>query len=292
MDKEFSFLNFDLSSTAKAAPAFILEFPFEITDNYSPVLKAYWDESIKTPLNYFKAAQEKLKECNADAVSIYFNIQEPQDSEKKQVLECCRTALEEILKICTVPLMIRLSGQPQWDIELAQNLFPTLDREVIISPVQAANYEQIINCAKNTPYKHHYVLRTPIDINLTKELNILSIDKGIEPKKILIDPEMGCIGYGIDYGYSIIERLKLARETGDKMLDMPVIVCAGEESYKAKESKSNDFSASWGELEKRAKMWEISTASALIAAGANIVVMWHPECIKTVKNQYSEVLCH
>ena len=292
MSKGFDFLNIDLSKGLNNPPAFILEFPYEVSENYSPVLKEYWGDVISNPVDFFRAVQQKAKSSGAKAICIYFNIQEPQETEKDSILLKCNDFFKSVLKICDFPLMVRFSGHGIWDIELAKVILPICDRELIISPVQSANYEELIKIAKATKFNHYFVLRTPIDINLTKELNILSIDAGVSEKNILIDPEMGCIGYGIDYGYSIIERICLARKDGDKMLDMPIIVCAGEESYKAKESKSFDFSSSWGELTQRAKMWEISTASSLIAAGANIIVMWHPECIEVLKKQHSEVLCH
>ena len=270
-------------------PIFGLEIPVEITENYSPVLKAFWGEDLEDTLNLFKKAQSVAKDFGADFLSLYFNALEPADSEKDKLKIKYKNILQEVLGVCKMPLMIKLSAHANWDIELANSLFEVLDREIIISPVQSANYKELILAAKKTPYSHKFVMRTPIDINLTKELNIISIDEGVKPCDILIDPDMGCIGYGIDYGYSIIERICLAREAGDKMLDMPVVVYAGEEAYKAKETKSTDFSSGWGELCERAKMWEISTASALISAGANVVVCWHPEVIKILKNQFCEV---
>jgi CO dehydrogenase/acetyl-CoA synthase delta subunit len=64
---------------------------------------------------------------------------------------------------------------------------------------------------------------------------------------------------------------------------MPIIAFIGEESYKAKEAKSNTFSEFWGEFEERQAMWEISGATAMISAGANIVVVWNEKSIETLK---------
>lgn len=271
---------------------FGLEIPIIISNNYSPVLKDFWGDELSDPCALFKKAQKIARDCGAEFLSLYFNTLEPSDCEKKDLLNKYKNILERVLKICKIPLMIRLSAHADWDIEMANSLFEILDREVIISPIQAANYKELITASRGTSFDHKFVMRTPIDINLTKELNILSVDEGVKPGDILIDPDMGCIGYGIDYGYSIIERICLAREAGDKMLDMPIIVYAGEEAYRAKETKSTDFSAAWGELSERAKMWEISTASSLISAGANVVVCWHPDVIKILKSQYCEVSCH
>lgn len=272
-------------------PLFALEIPIDINENYSCVLKNYWGANIISATNLFCSAQNISKEYDVSFLSLYFNLNVPPEADKAACIDKCEQILQNILDVCTLPLMIRLSGNAKWDVELASGIFRVIDREVIISPVQSANYKQIIELANNTGFKHTFVMRTPIDINLTKELNILSVDEGVSKNKILIDPDMGCIGYGIDYGYSIIERICLARNGGDKMLDMPIVVYAGEESYKAKETKSSDFPPSWGDLDTRAKMWELATASALIAAGANIVVCWHPYVLNVLKSLYCEVRC-
>jgi len=45
----------------------------------------------------------------------------------------------------------------------------------------------------------------------------------------------------------------------------------------------------WGDREKRAVLWETSTALPLLHAGANILVMRHPDAIKTIENAISEL---
>lgn len=287
---DLSFLNFDLEKKSYKNPIFALEILCHINENFSPVLRQYWGDVIFNPIEWFKSAQDRALELGASFVSIYFNSQEPQEYEKLTLLEKYKDILLKIQDAAKVPLMIKLSSHEAWDCELAKILIPLLKKSCIISPIQAANYKLILSAAKNSPIKHYFVLRTPIDINLTKELNILSIDEGLSADRILIDPDMGCIGYGIDYGYSIIERICLARTEGDNMLNMPIIVFAGEESYKAKETKSTDFAASWGELDLRARCWEVSTASSLVCAGANIAVLWNPQTLEVLKEQYCEAL--
>ncbi len=283
-------MNINFSDNSK--PYFGLEFPIQTGESYSPILKEYWGDVVSDPFEWFLSVQKKAFDVGADFVSIYFNSQEPEDNLKPELLNKYKNLLQKILQECKINLMLKLSSHAQWDCEIFELISQIIDRDIIISPIQSANYEKLLSLALNSKFCHKFVLRTPIDINLTKELNILSVDAGVDPHQILIDPDMGCIGYGIDYGYSIIERICLAKKAGDKMLDMPIIVYAGEESYKAKESKSCDFPSSWGELSERAKMWEISTASSLLAAGANLVVCWHPEVIRILKKEFCEVLCH
>lgn len=263
-----------------AKTRFALEMPVKIGDNYPCVLREYWGEKdILDPVKFFKKLQNKAKSLCADFVSVYFNV------ECEDEIENAKAILKDIVQLCEMPLAIRGSGQKNLDSKLLPELIPFLKAGSIVASAQDTNYKNVVNEAIKGG--HAVVLRTPIDINLTKELNILTTDIGLKPQNILMDPDMGCVGYGLDYGYSIIERIGLAKDAGDTMLDMPIIVYTGEESFKAKESKSDDFSASWGDLNTRSVAWELATTTSLICAGANTVVAWHPTVVETLK----EVLC-
>jgi acetyl-CoA decarbonylase/synthase complex subunit delta len=254
---------------------FALEIPLKVSEGYSPVLREFWgDDAISNPIELFKAAQKRAIACGASFLSVYFNI------ESESEILYAKEVLAEIVKIAEMRLCVRGSGQKGLDEKLLPELIPLAENGTIIASAQDTNYKAIVKAAAQGEYT--IVLRTPIDINLTKELNILSIDAGLKAENILIDPDMGCVGYGLDYGYSIIERIKLAKTAGDKMLEMPVVVFSGEESFKAKESKSADFTPSWGDLNTRSAAWEISTTTALICAGADVVVAWHPVTIETL----------
>ncbi len=261
-------------------PSFVLEIPFKIKENYPQILKDFWGEvCINDFSKMLQRAQEIAKELDCVKVGIYFNIEDENEIEE------CTKVLSEIKKYIKMPTLIRGCGQKNIDAKLIPTLIETcsdIKGDLTFGCVQEGNYANIVPSATSNTL----ILRTPIDINLTKELNILSIDEGLSPDNILIDPDMGCVGYGLDYGYSIIERIKCAAADGDKMLSMPIIVFAGEESYKAKETKSEDFKPSWGKIETRSISWEVATSQALICAGANIIVCWHPKTIKSIKEVF------
>lgn len=253
-----------------------LEMPVKINDNYPSVLREFWGENaILDPVEMFKKVESAANNCGAEFVSIYFNI------ENEDEIPTCKDILAKVVNAAKSRLIVRGSGQKDIDGKLLSELIPMLKNKAIVASAQDTNYETIVKCA--LVGDHTLVLRTPIDINLTKELNILSTDIGLKPENILIDPGMACVGYGLDWGYSIIERIKLAKEAGDKMLDMPIMVFSGEESFRAKEAKSIDFAPSWGILETRSLSWEIATTTALICAGADIAVVWHPKTIETLR---------
>ena len=58
-------------------------------------------------------------------------------------------------------------------------------------------------------------------MNMAKQLNILLTNMDVPPKQIVIDPMTGAMGYGIEYTYSVMERIRLTGLGGDKMLASP-----------------------------------------------------------------------
>ena len=253
-DSSFSFMN---ENENKSCPLIALEFLYSDAD-----------------------FEQKLKEENsADIISIKFDIKE--DELDKKILEIKDFLTKKLVTLTQKPLILRGANNNLIDRKLIPVIAEYAPKEVIIAFADEDTYEDIVpSVIKNN---HSLVLRTPIDINLAKELNILTTDKGLSPDKIIIDPDMGGLGYGLDYGYSIIEKIRQAAFDGDTMLNMPIIAFIGEESYKAKEAKSDTFSQNWGELSERCAMWEISGATAMISAGANIVVLWNKNSVETLK---------
>ena len=60
---------------------------------------------------------------------------------------------------------------------------------------------------------------------------------GLPPERIVMHPGTASLGYGLEYEYSIMERIRLAGLQGDRMLSQPVITIVGEETWKAKEAR-------------------------------------------------------
>jgi len=124
-----------------------------------------------------------------------------------------------------------------------------------------------------------------MDVNLSKQFNILVKDTGLPLDRILMDPTCGALGYGIEYGFSVMERLRLAALRGDGMTQSPMVVVVGHESWKTKESKVGiDVPEAWGDWLERSITWETITAVTLIESGADIIVLRHPESLKRIRS--------
>lgn len=269
-----SSISFMSENDNKTKPVFALEIPYFLENNYPQILRDYWGNKDLTFSELFNLAQK----TDCDMVCIHFEMDESGLDNK------LKTILSEIPELCaksTKPIILKGAGNKNVDKKLLYKIAEEVKTPVVIAYAEEAYYEDIVPAViKNN---HVLVLRSPIDINLAKELNILSIDSGLSPERILIDPDMGTLGYGLDYGYSIIEKIKQAAFGGDTMLNMPIITFVGAETFKAKEAKSSNFDKNWGEYSQRAIMWEVATASSIISAGSNVVVLFHPESIKTLK---------
>lgn len=180
-------------------------------------------------------------------------------------------AFKKLLPFIDKPLMLIGSGDDEIDSKLLPELMKLLDRECIIGIANEKNYKQIVpDVIKGN---HILIIRTPIDINLAKEMNILTSDMGLPLDKILIDTDIGGLGYGFEYGYSIMEKIKLEGKSGDKYLNMPIISFATVETAKTKEAKDKAL----------ALYLEITSAAAVKAAGADYIVLTNPQSYKTLK---------
>ncbi|MDD5476941.1 MAG: acetyl-CoA decarbonylase/synthase complex subunit delta [Candidatus Omnitrophica bacterium] len=161
-------------------------------------------------------------------------------------------------------------------------------KDNLVMPVvsEAAKKERcLIGCAAQDNYKtlvasgladgHSIIAESPIDINIAKQLNILISDMGLSLERIVINPTIGALGYGLEYAYSIMERARLAALSGDKTLASPFICFVGQEAWRTKEAKVS--------LEQGI-MWETITATSLIQSGADLLVMRHPKAVQKVHN--------
>ncbi len=164
------------------------------------------------------------------------------------------------------------------------------ETNLLAGAAEEDNYKPI--AASALGFKDNVITLSPVDINLAKQLNILVTQLGVKPECVVMDPVCSAIGYGIEYAYSINERLKIAAiYQGDKSVANPIINTAGREVWKIKENKlSKEEASEWGDEELRGIIWEASTAMILFIGGSDIVTMRHPKAVKIVRELIDELL--
>jgi acetyl-CoA decarbonylase/synthase complex subunit delta len=241
-------------------------------------LSKFYADDFGDPLAW---AEKCVKKYQAEMLCLRLQGAHPDFGNKTPEEEA--KLVSGLLKKVDVPLIILGSGDDEKD-----NL-------VIPACCEAAKGERcLVGSAVQDNYKtlaaaaladgHNIIAESPIDINIAKQLNILITDLGLPLERIMINPTIGALGYGLEYAYSIMERARLAALSGDKMMALPFICLVGQEAWRAKEAKvsAQEFPL-WGKEKERGIIWEALTATSLIQAGADLLVMRHPEAIEKVK---------
>lgn len=198
---------------------------------------------------------------------------------------------KKVASAVDVPVVVWGSGNADKDTEVLRKVAEICDgMNLVIGPLVESNYKQV--GAGAIGYKHTAIASTPIDINLAKQLNILLGNLGVPDEQIIVDPTTGGLGYGIEYTYSVMERDRMAALTQqDERLQFPIICNLAKEVWKTKETKTSaEESPALGDPKKRGVLMEAITAIMLLLAGADVLVMRHPEAMRWVREMVSDLM--
>ena len=198
---------------------------------------------------------------------------------------------KEVSDAVDVPMIVLGCSNVEKDTDVLKAVCEACEgRNLIIGPVAEGNYRAI--GATAIGYKHTVLASTPIDINLAKQLNILLGNLNVPDEKIIIDPSTGALGYGLEYCYSVMERIRMAALIQeDERLQFPIISNLAREVWKTKEVKVPELEAPLlGNIKKRGILIEALTAQCVLLAGADILVMRHPEAISLVKESIKDLM--
>jgi acetyl-CoA decarbonylase/synthase complex subunit delta len=191
--------------------------------------------------------------------------------------------VRSVLEAVGVPLIILGCGEAATDNDLWPRVTEAARGERCLVGVGIPeNYKTlVVSCMADG---HAVIAEAPIDVNIQKQLTILMTEMGLPAERIVLHPGTATLGYGIEYEYSIMERIRLAALQGDKMLGQPVITIVGEEAWKAKEAKlGEDETPGWGDEARRGPAWEATTAALYLQTGSDIVALLHPEAVASTK---------
>jgi acetyl-CoA decarbonylase/synthase complex subunit delta len=253
-------------------PALALEIRDRKPEDWSELLIQAWEEVIDDPAAWAKAAEE------AGADLIYLKLSATDSDGNPNTPESAKKVVRQVLEATGRPLAVIGPGQAD------------LDNDLIVAVAEEGKGERLM-LGLCEEHDHLVQSKTPMDVNLSKQLIILIHDMGLPLERIVMDPTTGALGYGIEYGYSVMERLRLAALGGDAMTQQPMIVTPGEETWKVKESKVGEgVPEMWGDWKQRALDWEAITATAIIHSGADLIVLRHPETLKRVRNLIDDLI--
>ncbi len=254
---------------------------------------ADWPDELKKPFEGVlndpcKWAKKCVDEFKADLICLVLESTSPEI--KNTTAQDAAKTLKNVLKAVSVPLIVIGSGDKQKDNDvLSQCCQAAKGENCLFGFATQDNYKTLVaSCLADG---HSIIAESPIDVNIAKQVNILITDMSFDPKKIAMHPTTGALGYGMEYSYSIMERARLAALMGDKMLSMPFILFMGPEIWKVKEARATEEEMpEWGDDSKRGPLWEATTAACMLQAGADILVMRHPEAVKYIRLEIDRLM--
>ncbi|MDX1687580.1 MAG: acetyl-CoA decarbonylase/synthase complex subunit delta [Candidatus Promineifilaceae bacterium] len=275
------FLHFEAEMPHR--PVVAIEIVDRRPDDWSPLLLEAWDDVADDPAAWAQAAEEAGADLLQLTLSLTKNDGEPNTP------DAAVAAVKSVLEASGLPLLVFGPGQAEVDNELLVAVAnATRGERLVLGLCEDKNYRTIVAGAMANG--HLVTARSPMDVNLAKQLNILINDMNMPLDRILMDPTTGALGYGIEYGYSAMERLRLAALQGDAMTQLPMVVTPGYEAWKTKEAKvDDDVPAEWGPWRERAINWETLTAMTLLESGADILILRHPESVRRIQAAIAEL---
>lgn len=249
------------------------------------VQKPYKDVS-NDPVSWAKFCQDTLK---AKAVALRLVGTHP-DRENRSPEDAAKT-VKDVLSAIDVPLIILGSNHAEKDSSVLVAAAETAkDKNCVIGKAQEANYKTIAAAAMAN--NHKLIAMSELDINLSKQLNILITQMGFEKERIITDPMSSALGYGLEYTYSVMERIRLAAlAQNDVTMQQPILGDIGMYVWKVKETQASEADLpQWGDLSMRGVAWEAATATAFLIAGAELLIMRHPKAVEAVEKVIEELV--
>lgn len=231
---------------------------------------------VNDPAAWAKLCVEKF---GAEMIVLQLKSTDPNDQDASP--EEAAATVKKVASAIDVPLVVWGCTNPAKDEEVLKVVAEECQEfNLTLGPVEDANHKGIGASAMG--YGHALVSSSPIDVNLAKQVNILLENLGMPMDRVIVDPTTGGLGYGMEYSYSVMERLRMAAmQQGDDKLQYPIINNLGNEIWKCKEAKQSVEEAPiLGDPEKRGILLEAVCAVSYLMAGGDILIMRHPEAIR------------
>lgn len=260
-------------------------FVADTVPDWPEVIKNAIGKEINSPVEW---AQKCVSEYGVDLISLKMIGADPAGKDASPA--DCAKVVEDVLKAVDVPLIIWGCGDEEKDNSVLPECSQAAKGEnCLIGSAKETNYMTIVAICNAD--KHKIISEAPVDINIAKQVNILLQDADYDLNDVVMFQTTAALGYGFDYVYTIIERCRTAALKGDNLMASPQICDIAGETYRVKEAVADDdILPGWGKLAKRGPMWEAACAEGYLQAGADILIMAHPDAVKTIQNTISRLM--
>src|SRR6056297_842455 len=247
---------------------------------WAEAAKEPFKDVINDPAAWAKKCQD---EFGADFICLEMRSTDPNGLDAGG--DEASSTVQKVLQAINIPLVVWGTANTEKDTEVIKKICQDCENEnLVIGPVEDAGHKS--QGAAIMGFGHTAISSSPIDINLAKQVNILLENLGLPLDRMVIDPTTGGLGYGMEYSYSIIERIRLAAQTfGDDKLQLPIINNLSIESWRAKEANQPiEENQLLGDPERRGILMEpVGTVSYLLA-GSSLLILRHPENVRMIRS--------
>lgn len=274
--KGMPFLSFEDRSYPRALIAGevvddVSDFPQIVLDQFG--------EAASDPVSW----AEEWKARGADLICLRLLSTDP-DRGDASPEDAARTA-REVADATGLPLIVYGCGIADKDADTMEAVSASLaGHRSILAYVEEDSYKRISAAAMAN--KHSVLAFSNLDINLAKQMNILLSDFGVDRSDMVMDPLMAPLGMGMEYSYSVNERIMLAALSGDRMLQVPM-VCDASQAWQVRDCSDDD--PSLGDVAERAAWWEFTTALAALLSGADILILRGHDAMALVKEAIDDL---
>ena len=272
----FPFYTFD--APTENSPKIGVEITDMGLDDFAPGIKAYYEGCTTMA----EIAQKAAAMEGADFVALILEGGDP-NGVNKSVDELI-AVVKEVADAIDAPLVVEGCKNVEKDAELLPKVAEALQgRNVLILSEKEENYKAI-GAAAGLAYDQIVGAESAVDINLAKQLNVVTTQLGVNAQKIVMNIGSAAAGYGYEYVVSTMDRIKgAALSQNDNMLQMPIITPVSAETWGVKEATASEADMpEWGPEEERGIDMEVMTAAADLAAGSDAVILRHPEAVATI----------
>lgn len=229
----------------------------------------------------------KCQEWGADLICLTLRAAHPDFGGKSP--DECADDVKRVLDATGLPLIIWGTDEDDVDNAIMPKCSHAAQGEnCLLGTAKEDNYRTL--AASALADGHKIIGEAPCDVNLSKQVNILLSDMGVDLNDIVMHLTSGALGFGMVYIYSMMERARLAGLGGDKLVQQPMVVNIGAEIGRVKEAVSPEEEApAWGPREVRAPLWESATAVGYLESGAELFVLRNPDALERAREAVSKI---
>lgn len=226
----------------------------------------------------------------ADFVCLRLEGGDPNGADKS--IEELIAVVKEVGEAVSCPLVVEGCKNVEKDSELLPKVAEALQgKNVLVLSAREEDYKAV-GAAAGLAYNQKVGAESAVDINLAKQLNVVTTQLGVKAQDIVMNVGSAAVGYGFEYVVSTMDRIKgAALSQNDNMLQMPIITPVADETWGVKEAMaSEEDMPEWGPLEERGISMEVQTAAAVLASGSDAVILRHPKSVATISKMIKELV--